>query len=199
MLAFGIAILGLQSFRSDSTESQKVKVIDRVFVGDTIHVTADRLWEIVGTGYANVGVWSTAVDHSAGKGEAEFEGATCSARGCNVNAKGISAISEKIVMFNNEKREFKFEVTEGMPGFVQLATNHWQVIELTDSTSALKMNAHMEIKGLAGRLMGKAFQKNTANLLATIDNDLKIYAETGQVSESKKRRMAKVNAKAKRG
>lgn len=197
MLVLMTMVFGLLSFTTVGKQGSKLKMVDKELMGDTIHVTAERLWEIVGTGYADVGLWSTAVDHSSGSGEAEFEGATCSSRGCSINAKGLTAISEKIIMFNNETREFKFQVTEGMPGFVQNATNHWQVIQLTDSTSALKMNAHMEIKGFAGKLMGKAFEKNTENLLNTIDNDLKIYAETGNVSESKKRRMAKVESKSK--
>lgn len=48
----------------------------------------------------------------------------------------------------------------------------------------------MELKPFMGALMGGVMRKNLRTLLPTISNDLKIYAETGNVSASKQARMA---------
>jgi hypothetical protein len=50
----------------------KYKVITMTKKSQIMNVSADALWEIVGPGFENAGVWSTAVDHSVGSGNAQF-------------------------------------------------------------------------------------------------------------------------------
>ena len=58
----------------------------------TIDVSAKKLWNMVGPGFENAYLWASSVDHSTGNGSAEFEGATCSVRSCDINAKGFNKI-----------------------------------------------------------------------------------------------------------
>lgn len=170
----------------------KYKVLMMTKQSEIINVSADDLWEIVGLGFENAGVWSTAVDHSVGSGKAEFEGATCSERACDLNASGFSKIKEILTMYNEKAQELKYEVTEGNPGFVVLASNHWKVIKVGENQSRLEMTITMHLKKFMGTLMGGMLKRNINKLIPTIFDDLKIYAETGQISEQKKKRMAKL-------
>ncbi|MGL1886123.1 MAG: SRPBCC family protein [Reichenbachiella sp.] len=173
-------------------EKKKYKEIVVSEQGEAINVSAEKLWEIVGTGFAYAGEWSTAVDHSVGKGKGEFEGATCSNRTCDLNAKGFDKISEELTHYDVKNQELVYDVTEGLPGFVTKASSYWQVIDLGDGTSTLKMTTTMHTKKFMGALMGGMMKKNIKSVLPTVSRDLKVYAETGNISQEKKERMAKL-------
>ena len=190
IVVLGIGLLSFNTVNEKEMKEKKVKTIEYKLEGEVINVSADSLWTIVGDGYANAGVWATNVDHSVGKGTPTFSGATCDERSCDINAKGFSAITEKLTQYDVGVKELTFSVTEGLPGFVTLAQNHWTVESLSDTTSRLKMHVTMEMKPFMGSLMAGMMRKNLRTLLPTISNDLKIYAETGKVSESKAARMA---------
>ena len=186
----------VQSFTNKQMEAKKKKrKIIEISKTETIHVSAEKLWDIAGNQFADAGKWATNVDHSTGNGAPEFSGATCSSRDCDLNAKGFNKISEKITSFDEENMEFSFDVVEGTPGFVTLASSHWKVNPITDSTSSVTITSHIEMKRFMGGLMGGMLRKNVNELLPTITNDLKVYAETGEISESKKARMAQLTKK----
>lgn len=195
-----ILILMLLGFMGTSTsiqaqEKSKYKKIEIAKQSEAIHVSADELWKILGPGFENAGVWSRAVDHSVGKGEAKFEGATCDLRACDVNAKGFNKITEQLTMYSDQKQELIYAIVEGNPGFVVSAQNHWEVVDLGNNTSALKMTVTINSKKFMGSLMGGMFRKNIETLIPGLFEDLKIYAETGQISEAKQDRMAKLAKK----
>ncbi|MCR9152714.1 MAG: SRPBCC family protein [Croceimicrobium sp.] len=173
----------------------RIKEVQKTKLSEVINVSADDLWEIVGPGFTDAYVWSTAIDHSEGKGEAQFEGATCNERYCDVNASGFDKISEKLSLYNSENRELKYRAFDGLPGFVTLAENHWEVIDLGAGKSQIRMTITMHMKPFMGWLMGGLFQKNLDKTLNSVMEDLKIYAETGEVSDAKKKRLQKLAAK----
>lgn len=159
---------------------------------DVINVSADDLWKIVGTGFTDISNWSTGVDVSLGIGKAEIDGAARGGRFCELNAKGFDKISEKLTVFSNEKKEFAYDVVDGTPGFVLYINNYWQVASAGENQSTLEMTITMHLKTLMGFLMGGVFKKNLTKALESAVRDLKIYAETGEVSEQKRRRIEKV-------
>ena len=187
-------LIGLQSFDNlKVTKEKKMKTVEIKHRSEVIDVSAEALWQIVGTDFAEVYKWATSVDHSEGTGSPEFDGASCSTRGCTLNAKGFNEIDESLIQFDNDKMDLTYKVSAGMPGFIKLAQNHWEVIEVGENQSALQMTVTMEMKPFLGSIMGGSLQKNLKNLLPTVSNDLKVYAETGEVSESKRQRIASLN------
>lgn len=192
-----LAILSLPLFsfqiKNITPKNKKMKTLQIPYESEVINVSADELWKIVGDDFAHVGKWATAVDHSSGSGTPDFEGASCSIRGCDVNAKGFSKVQEKLTEFNPENKSLTYEVTKGMPGFVTKAANRWKIVKVTNHSSKIVMSANMEMKRFMGSLMGGMMKRNLSKLLPQIANDLKVYAETGNISESKKQRLAKLN------
>lgn len=153
-----------------------------------INVSAEELWNMVGPGFTEVHKWSSNVDHSVGTGTAEFEGATCSERSCDLNVKGFNKIAEKITKYNQQDMNLAYAVTEGMPGFVTKAVNDWTVVRVNDHQSKLVMKAEFRSKGLLGSLMNGMMKKKMEETLETVLNDAKVYAETGTISEAKRKR-----------
>ena len=192
VIALALLALSLQSFSLKTMKEKKVKTITIPLEGEVINVSADSLWTIVGTNFADAGVWATNVDHSAGHGDPTFEGASCSERSCDINVKGFNSINEKLVQFDSEKRELTYVVDQGFPKFVTLASNHWQVIEVGPEQSKIKMDVTMEMKPFMGSLMGGAMKRTLEKNLPIVANDLKVYAETGEISESKRQRLAQL-------
>ena len=161
-----------------------------------INVSAEELWEMIGPGFADVYKWSSNVDHSEGSGTSMFEGASCSERACNVNVKGFSQIKETLTKYDQDRRILAYEVHEGMPGFVTRAANEWTVVAMSEYQSKLVMKAEFESKGLMGTLMRGMMKKKMDKTLGTVLNDAKIYAETGQISGAKEKRLAQLERKA---
>lgn len=189
-----VGALALQSFQNKTEmKEKKVKIVVVEKTSEIINATADRVWEITGPGFGEVGKWSTTVDHATISGEPEFEGAVCSTRSCDLNAKGFSSINEKITAYDAKNKTLSFDIVEGVPGFVTRAYSHWEVIKVSETTSKLKVTTTMEMKKFMGGLMGGMIEKTINKTIPLIQSDLKVYAETGEVSESKKARMASLN------
>jgi len=161
-----------------------------------VNVSADALWEIFGPGFADAGKWSTAVDHSAGHGEGKFDGAVCDTRSCDLSAKGFSSVKERIVDYDHKNKTLSFDVEEGMPSFVTLANNKTVIESIGQGKSKATLTVTMHMKPFMGSLMGGMLKKNLSSLIDSALDDLKVFAETGEPSDRKKARMAKLAAKA---
>ena len=123
-----------------------------------VNVSADELWKIVGPGFANAGIWSTAVDHSAGHGESQFDGASCDTRSCDLSAKGFSSVNEKITEYDAPNRTMAFDVIEGMPSFVTYTNNRTVITAIDENHCQAKLQITVRMKPLLGALLGPFFE-----------------------------------------
>jgi hypothetical protein len=183
----------MSSFTLNATaknQSPRTKEVQQTRLSEVINIPASKLWEIVGPGFADAHVWSTAIDHSLGKGAGKFEGATCSERYCEVNASGFDKIQESLTSYDAKAQTFSYNAHTGLPSFVSFAENLWEVVDLGNGKSQIKMTITMRMKPFMGFLMGGMFRRNLNKTLSSVMQDLKIYAETGEISAAKKARMA---------
>jgi hypothetical protein len=65
------------------------------------------------------------------------------------------------------------------------AVNDWSVVPIDANSSKLVMKAGMRVKGLMGAMLKGKMEKNLNKLLVVLLNDVKVYLETGPVSEVK--------------
>jgi len=163
-----------------------------------VNVSADELWEMIGPGFIEVYKWSSNIDHAEGSGTAEFDGASCSDRHCDVNVKGFSSISETLTKYDAQNMSLAYEVFDGMPGFITQAKNDWTVVPIDDNHSKIVLVSTFGSKGLMGAMMNGMMKKKMTKTLYTVLNDAKVYAETGTVSAAKQKRMDQLSKKTKR-
>lgn len=156
---------------------------------DTINVSADTLWTLVGPGFADVGAWTTSVDKSFAVGTPQLEGAPCNERECHVNISGYDKMIETLTLFDADSRQIAYEVTEGVPGFVLLARNHWTIREVGPGRSVAEMACTMRLSAWAGLFLGGTMKRTVARNLKEVFQELKVYAETGDTSAQKKSRL----------
>lgn len=159
-----------------------------------VNVPADELWKIIGPEFTEAGKWSTAVDHSAGQGEGQFDGATCDTRSCDLSAKGFTRVNEKITEYDPANRTMAFDVIEGMPSFVTYTNNRTVITETGAGKSKAELQITLRMKPLMGALLGGIMKKNLSNLIDSALDDLRVYAETGEPSARKQARMKKIAA-----
>lgn len=174
---------------AQSETNKKNKEIKQTRMSEVINVSANDVWKIVGPGFEDAWKWSTAVDHSEGSGEAQFDGATCNERYCEINAKGFNKINESLVEYSDADQILAYQVNAGLPGFVTYVQNRWRIVEVGPGQCQLEMTITMRMKPFMGTLMGGMFRKNLDKTISGVMRDLKVYAETGEISEEKKKRM----------
>lgn len=166
------------------------KEINKTLISETIHVSADSLWTILRE-FDKVGQWTSTLDHSEGYGEAIFEGTTCNGRVCETSVGRSNKIIEELDLFDDDKRELAYRLTEGAPGFVKMARNHWTVIEVGPNQSKVQMDVSMHLSKFMGFLLGGVITKQMTKQVNIVQAELKLYAETGEVSQAKKEQLAK--------
>ena len=185
----------MTTISSQVLAQKKYKVIQWGDTSGVINVSADELWKIIGPGFENAGEWATAVDHSTGDTTPKFEGATCNERYCKINAKGFNQLTEVITIYDQEGRTLAFDVTEGLPGFVIVSNSHWQIIEVGENQSRVEITITAQTKKLMGSMMGGMLKSNIKKVIPGLFRDLKVYAETGEISPEKQERKKKLEAK----
>ncbi|OJJ14930.1 hypothetical protein BKI52_40980 [marine bacterium AO1-C] len=176
-------------------KTRKYKEIRITQTSEVINVSAVTLWQIV-SDFENVGQWTSTLKRSTGAGKPEFEGASVSERVCHTNIKGYDHIHEKLTMYNEANKELAYKVTKGLPRFVLLASNHWTVHEVGANQSIIKMEATTRLTRFMGFLFGSRMKKTALKALKTVLEELKVYAETGEVAEAKKVQMRKLRKSA---
>ncbi len=193
LLLFGLLFTTFNSAVMAQTKNN-YREIKRVLKSDVINVSADSLWAILRQ-FDKVGEWTSTLKHSEGTGEVKHEGATCNERICETNIGKGNTVREELRMFNDKEKQLAYELTEGAPGFVKLATNHWVVEEAGPNQSTVTMNVTMHLSKFMGFLLGKSITKTMTKNVQIVLSELKTYAETGEVSETKKKQIAKLQKK----
>ncbi|MEM9339918.1 MAG: SRPBCC family protein [Bacteroidota bacterium] len=159
-----------------------------------IEVSKDSLWKLTALQYEKIGLWSAGVKSSEGGSISGFNGDIYTERVCVPGYKGFRKTTERIIDFQPEKDYFTYQIAEGLPGMVKYATNTW-VHEQEGSGTRLTMQVNMELQGLMGTMMKGPLKKKMSKILRENLEELKIYAETGELHERKKKLNEKALAK----
>jgi len=159
-----------------------------------INVSADSLWAICRE-FDKTAEWTSTLNHSYGTGEPTHEGATCSSRICETNIGKGDKVEEELIAFSDQNKELSYNLIEGAPGFIILANNNWKITEINSNQSKIEMRVSMHMKKFAGFFLGCLITKQMEKQVNIVLDELKIYAETGEVSEAKKKQLEKLKKK----
>lgn len=162
-------------------------IIEKVVI---IETSIERAWQVLGPEFAHTQRWASAVNHSEGSGP-EFNGAACSERGC---ATTIGQLKEKLIEYSPAQHTLAYEISEGMPGMVGTALNHWQLRAINAQQTQLKMRIEMEVKGILGKIMQPMMRLQMSNLGGQIVEEFKYYVENGKPHPRKLKALEKQNA-----
>lgn len=192
LFSIGLVLTTLSSIAMVE-KGKKYKEIKMKKTSEVINVSADSLWSIIRQ-FNDVAIWSSNMDKITLYGEPEFEGASCNGRTCE--SSGVYGIvKEKMILFNDKTRELAYESVEGGPSFLLYGQNHWTVVEIGPNQSTLTLDFEMHLKRFSGFFLSGIIKNSIAKQMPHFFNDLKVYAETGEVSKAKKERLNKLEKK----
>lgn len=157
-----------------------------------INTPSTRSWNIIGPNFLNIGDWGRGINKSWQNEDVKIsiEGAPAGGRFCDLGNFGVA--DEKIIHYNEEKKEISWSANiSKMPGFIKNLQNELKVEVISEDSCRVTTNISADLTGIGGFFMGGMMKKNMNKLLKGFVKDLKAYAETGEVSETKKRELAK--------
>ena len=158
-----------------------------------INTPSAKAWDIIGPNFVNIGDWGRGITKSWKNEDVttSIEGAPAGGRFCEVGKFGLA--DEKIIHYNEQNKEISWSaVISKMPGFVKNLQNELKVETITEDTCRVSTNITADLTGIGGFFMGGMIKRNMNMLLKGFVKDWKAYAETGKVSEIKKRELAEV-------
>ena len=161
----------------------------------TIDATVEVLWQILSDGFTDVGTWASLVNWSKPNPQATevLDGAPTGGRLCDV--PGFGRTDERIIRFDVESHTIGYNVTaEKIPGFVNNVQNVWNLREAGPEAARVSINLTADVRGIRGVVMGPMMKSRFGKAVDRSIEDLRVYAETGEVSEHKRRRQEKLGA-----
>lgn len=159
----------------------------------TIHASADRVWEIIATEFLEISKWARDVNDSYDNPSATTvpEGAPSGGRYCEVS--GFGKVDEHIIHFDKNKQEIIWTAAaDKMPGFVQDLQNAWTIKQVDENTAIVSSHLTANLTGFLGTIMAPLMKLNFSKLVRGFIEDLTTYAETGKVSQTKKKQLDKL-------
>ena len=149
----------------------------------TIDAPVEHVWDILGHRFHDVGAWASMIDASEAL-QAKTGASGLSDRVCNT-PQGV--FKEQLTNFDESKRSFSYLAYEGLPGFVVEGGSTWKVEDLGSNRTEVRVRMKFDLKPIANLLMGWMLKRNMSRLAGDVVHDLKVYAETGEVSEGKRK------------
>ena len=152
---------------------------------------AERVWEVIGVGFAGIGDWATVIPSStalpAGQRlpvAAAVVQAPVAGRVCDTGIRLVPQVTETLVVYDDAHRTLTYEAS-GLPAFMSLARNTWTVTALDENSCRLSLRARFDTRGLSGWLGRWAILAQTWRYSRRLADDLRHYVETGTPSTRK--------------
>lgn len=157
-----------------------------------INTSAEKAWGIIGPNFLQIADWGRGISKSWNNDSVSstFEGAPAGGRFCDLGKFGIA--DERILHYSNSQMEITWSAgSDKLPGFLKNLQNALKVEKVDENTCKVSTNITANLTGLGGMFLGGPIKKNFGKLLKGFVKDWKTFAETGEVSETKRREIAK--------
>lgn len=162
---------------------------------------ADRVWNVIGPGFAAIGQWATAIPASTAVPTrrspppiaAAALGAPVAGRVCQTGIRLVPQVTEILLAYDDAARTLTYQA-EGMPAFVTLARNTWMVTPTGPDRCRVSLRARFDTRGLLGLLGRWIILAQTRRTSRHLADDLRIFVETGRPSPRKQRQHRRAQA-----
>jgi len=155
-----------------------------------IDAEAHEVWQIIGPGFGRVSDWATTVAESTLVGEGQHDEAPFAGRACTIAEAGFDRLTEDILTYEPASFRLSYRASSGMPSIVDKAVNTWSVSGDGRAGSVFTMDAEVDVSRRA-RVLGPFVGIYLGMFARRTSKDLKVYAETGDVSTAKRMRRSR--------
>jgi hypothetical protein len=166
-----------------------------------IDAPADRVWEVIGPGFARIGEWASVIPASApvpvpaatpgpGAGLNAAAAPPEPGRVCTTGSRMLPQVTELLVAYDPAGRTLTYEAS-GMPAFVTLARNTWTVIPDGESACLVTLDARFQARGVPGLLARWVIAIQARRNARLLQADLRHYLKHGAPSPRKQRQLGR--------
>ncbi len=147
----------------------------------TVNASAEKVWDITGRDFANIGLWSTAVSHSVAN--EKLDSVNNSPVGGRICETSFGKISEEFTAYDDDKKTFSFKGVFDSKMFDSVV-NTTELTSIDENTTEVKMTPNVELSFI-GTLMSPMIKMKLSKTMDEILDDLKYYVENGKPSPRK--------------
>ena len=158
----------------------------------TVDQSMEKVWQIMATDYTKVGEWTSeiAVSENNDEVKTKLEDAPAGGRVCT--APGFGDVKETITHFDESKKHFRYKADiSSMPFFVKGIANTWSFRSLGPKKTEVNMKLDLDLNAFPGALMAPLMRVKMSKTANTILEELKYYAETGNIHPRKVKALKK--------
>jgi len=146
-----------------------------------INAPAEKVWDVYGRDFANIGKWSTAVASSSANTElAPVNNSPVGGRVCSTT---FGHISEEFTAYDDQNMTFSFNGVFKSIMFKSVV-NSSEIVSTGENSATVKVTSEVELSFL-GSLMAPIIKMQLGKAIDEILADLKYYVEEGKPSPSK--------------
>ena len=146
-----------------------------------------HIWSILANDYTTVGQWTSVIKNSEPVLGDVLPGAPAYGRVCDT-PDGV--FKEKITQFDEERHVLAYEVEQGLPFFVRGGGNTWSLKRLDDARTQVNMHMKFDMPAMVEFAMGWMMRRQMAGTGDRFLEELKVFAEKGEISAAKKQQLA---------
>lgn len=158
-----------------------------------INAPADKVWKILAHQFANIGDWASTVHTSrvidASEVPADFNVAPTAPIPGRATTNELGELREILTEYSEANKELTFRVA-GLPRIMRSAVDVQKVIPKSPNKCLVTFEIEMKARG-PFRLLSPVLKSRLTGGLGDLLKELKLYAETGQLSEKKRKQLAK--------
>jgi hypothetical protein len=156
-----------------------------------IDAPADRVWEVIGPGFARIGEWASVIPASAPiHGRACAVGAPAAGRVCATGVRLFPRVTETLIAYDQARRTLTYQARD-LPTLVTLARNTWTVVPAGERRCRVMLHAQFQARGALGVLAGWAATAQTRRNARLLEADLGHYIRHGTPSPRKQRQLSR--------
>ncbi len=150
----------------------------------TINASADRLWEIMGTQFADVSNWASGVYASQGHYQGDTpQGAPYSGRFCETS---IGTLKEQILRYDDQNKIVSYDAkSKQLPFFVTNMENTWTFTPLAGGRCKGEMNMEVSLLPVFNLIMGPLMKMRMSGVVNQTIEELAYFAENDAVHPRK--------------
>jgi hypothetical protein len=164
-----------------------------------IDAPADRVWEVIGPGFARIGEWASVIPSSAPPATpgpaaglpSAADGPPVPGRACTTGSRLVPRVTELLVAYDPAGRTLTYQAS-GLPAFVTLARNTWTVAPDGESACLVTLGAQFQARGVPGLLARWVIVIQARRNARLLQADLRYYLEHGTPSPRKLRQLSRL-------
>jgi len=147
----------------------------------SVNAPAEKVWDVFGRDFANIGMWATSVSNSATNNELpSVNGSPVGGRVCDTS---FGKISEEFTAYDDDKKTFSFKGVFISKMF-ESVTNSAELQSVDENTTIVKITPEIKLTFI-GTMMSPLIKMQLSKAIDEILDDLKYYVENGKPSPKK--------------